>query len=55
MRVTVNLDEQAEKALAIILEKLISKNKNQGIRYALIESAKKFLPQNTNILVKQEQ
>lgn len=54
LRVTVNLDEQGEKALSLILERLVSKNKNQGVRYALIETAKNFLPQNTNILVNQE-
>ncbi len=54
LRVTVNLNEQESKALSVVLQHIVSSNRNQGIRYALLDTAKKILATNTNVLVNKE-
>ncbi len=54
LRVSVVLKEEESKALKAIMEHVATTSHAQGIRFALINTFKKILPQNTNILVKKE-
>ena len=54
LRVSVVLKDEEGKALKAIMEHVATTSHAQGIRYALISTAKKILPQNTNVLVNKE-